>query len=371
MSQNSTAADNTQNTAEGEDDASKIAPSDTNSLKLQGRGGLNFLSGVMLICLLCATIATAFLWFQFRLVNTELDRTGADLGSALETVRADLSALDFRLEDLIFAQNATSKETNELGNQLDILPGRLLNLEERLRATQGVSEDARRRWIRAEAEYYLGVANAELTIAGRWSSATRALQLADGKLLELANPALSGVRQRIAAELMVLSTIQLPDIEGLTFSLSSLAESGDTLPLRTDSRGAFTSEEAVGAGVPAGFARAWLSVKSAVASMISIERHDELIVRPLSSEEQTLLRRQFELELTVARVALIRGQSGIFRASIETATGLLRRHFDQTAASVVTAINLLDEMVGLTISPEPPNISGSLRLLRDIEERGG
>lgn len=369
MSQHSTAADNAQNAADGVDDASKIAPSDVSSLKRRGR--LNFVSGVMLSYLLCATVAAAFLWFQVRLVSTELDRTGADMGSTLEAIRADLSELDFRLEDLMSAQNATSEETNELGGRLDIFPGRLLNLEERLRATQGVSEDARRRWIRAEAEYYLSVANAELTIAGRWASATRALQLADGKLLELANPALSGVRQRIAAELMALRTVQLPDIEGLNLSLSRLAESGDILPLRTDSRSVFTSEEAVGVGVPSRLARAWLSVKSAFASMISIERHDESIFRPLSSEEQMLVRQQFELELTIARVALIRGQPGIFRASIETATGLLRRHFDQTAASVVTAINLLDEMVGLTISPERPNISGSLSLLRGIEERGG
>ncbi len=372
MRQPDTVEDNdAQTAAEEADVAVKASPPEATSLKLRGRRGLYFVSGLTLICALCATAATAFLWFQYDLFNADLARADTDTGYALQAVRSDLSALDFRLVDLISAHEATSDETNELGNRLDILPGRLLNLEERLNATQGVSEDARRRWLRAEAEYYLGVANAELTLAGRWVNAISALQLADEKLLELANPALSGVRQRIAVELMALRAVRLPDIEGLNFSLGRLAESGGTLPLRTNLPGTFTAGETVLEDAPSGVARVWLSFKSAIAGMVSIERRDETVARSLSTEEQTLLRQQFELELTLGRVALARGQPDAYRDSIETARGLLLRHFDQTAVSVESAIALLGEIAGLTIAPERPDISGSLSLLRGIADRDG
>ena len=372
MSQPDTVEDNDARSAAGETDvAVEAAPPDAAAPKPRGRRGLYFLSGLALICAVCATSAAAFLWWQYRLFNADLSQTDTDTGYALEAVRSDLSGLDSRLADVISAQDATSEETTELGDRLDALPGRLLNLEERLNATQGVSEDARRRWLRAEAEYYLTVANAELTLAGRWDNATSALQLADEKLLELANPALSGVRERIATELMALRAVRLPDIEGLSFSLGRLAEGGRTLPLRTGLPGSFAADAAVPTASPSGLARVWLSLKSAIAGMVSIERRDDPVARSLSREEQALLRQQFELELTLARVALVRGQPDAYRDSIETARALLARHFDQTAVSVDSAAALLDEMVGLTIAPDRPDISGSLSLLRGIVDRDG
>lgn len=363
MSQPDTAEDN--DAAIETESPGPIAP------KPRGRRGLYFISSLAFLCAISAASASAFLWWQYRLFDADVDQTDTDTGYALQAVRSDLVALDSRLADLISAQDATNEDTDELGDRLDAIPGRLLNLEERLSATQGVSEDARRRWLRAEAEYYLSVANAELTLAGRWDNATIALEFADEKLLELANPAFSGVRERLAAELMALRAARLPDIEGLSFSLGRLADGALTLPLRTDLPGTFAAGEAVPTSAPSGLTRVWLSLKNAIAGMVSIERRDEALERSLSTEEQALLRKQFELELTLARVALVRGQSDAYRDSVETARALLARHFDQTAVSVESAIALLDEMVTLTVSPERPDISGSLSLLRGIADRDG
>ena len=326
-------------------------------------------SGLALICALLATAATGYLWWQYRLSYVDLDQTDTDTEFALQAVRSDLRALEDRFSDLAVVTDATREAGVDLDDRLDAIPRRFLDLEERLNATQGISEDARRRWLRAEAEYYLTVANAELTLAGRWDNATNALQLADEKLLDLASPALSGVRQRIAAELMALRAVRLPDIEGLSYSLGRLADGGRTLPMQTELPGNFRTGAAVPAEATSGFARVWQSLKNAIAGMISIERRDEAIVRSLSTEEQALLRKQFELELVLARLALVRGQPDVFRGSIGTARALLERHFDPTAVSVESAIALLDEMVGLEIAPARPDISGSLSLLRGIADR--
>jgi uncharacterized protein HemX len=333
------------------------------------RRGLYLVSGLALICAFLAAAAAGVLWWQYRMFYADLDQTDLDTGYALQAVRADLSALEDRLADVAAVIDATRGAAADLDVRVDAIPGRFLDLEERINATQGVSEDARRRWLREEAEYYLTVANAEITLAGDWDSAATALQLADQKILELANPAFSVVRERIAAELMALRAVRLPDVEGLSYSLGRLSESGRTLPMRMGLPGNYATGAAAPTEVPSGFARVWLSLKNAIAGMVSIERREEVVARSLSADQQALLRQQLELELVLARLALVRGQSEVFRGSIESARTLLDRHFDPMAVSVESAIALLDEMVGLEIAPPRPDISGSLSLLRGIADR--
>ena len=99
---------------------------------------------------------------------------------------------------------------------------------------QGGSFDARGDLLRSEAEYYLTIANTELTLAGNWENEVTALELADGRLAELADPRLAPVREAIAAEVQAVEAVRLPDVEGLIFSLSRLADRVDDLPLRAD-----------------------------------------------------------------------------------------------------------------------------------------
>ncbi len=333
------------------------------------RNGAHITSVLALTCALFAAGAAAFLWWQYRQFYVVVDQAYSATSASLQTGRADVRALEDRLADLAAGDIRTRQLATDLGERVDAVLGRFLDLEERLDATQGVSEDTRRRWLRIEAEYYLTVANAELTLAGRWENATRALLFADEKLLELANPALGSVRERIAAELMALRAVRLADVEGLSYSIGRLADGGRTLPIRATVPDNFTAERDLPAEAPSGLARIWLSLKSAVAAMVSIERRDEPIVRSLSTEEQALVRQQFELELVVARLGLVSGQPEVFRQSLSAAKDLLARHFDTGEVAVESAMALLDEMAVLDIAPARPDISGSLILLRGLAAR--
>ena len=175
--------------------------------------------------------AAGYLRWQYLQFYEVLDQTHSDTTVSLQVVLANVRAVEDRMVELVTANEATRGLATDVGERVRTLPGRLLDLEERLNALQGVPEDARRRWLRTEVEYYLTVANVELTLAGRWDNATSALLFADEKLLDLANPAFSGVRERIAAELAALRAVRLPDVEGLSYTLGGLTKSGRTLPL--------------------------------------------------------------------------------------------------------------------------------------------
>ncbi len=313
--------------------------------------------------------AAGYLRWQYLQFYEVLDQTHSDTTVSLQVVLANVRAVEDRMVELVTANEATRGLATDVGERVRTLPGRLLDLEERLNALQGVPEDARRRWLRTEVEYYLTVANVELTLAGRWDNATSALLFADEKLLDLANPAFSGVRERIAAELAALRAVRLPDVEGLSYTLGGLTKSGRTLPLLSALPSNFTADRDVPDETASGLARLWLSLKNAVAGMVSVERRDELVVRSLSTEEQALLRQQLELELLLARLSLISGQPEVFRQSVVAAEELLARHFDTAEVAVESAIALLGEMALLDIAPERPDISGSLSLLRSLAGR--
>ena len=251
-----------------------------------------------------------------------------------------------------------------LGERLDTLPRRFVALEERLDAVQGGSFDARGNLLRSEAEYYLTVANTELTLTGDFDSAMTALELADSRLAEIANPELAPVREAIAGEILSLRSLRLPDIEGIVFSLGRLAARADELPLRADlpSSLATATEEELEA--EPGFARLWVAVKRTLLDLVRVERRDEPVPQALSAAERALSRRQLEVELELARIAALRSDQQAFWSGLALGIAILQRDFDTAAADVEGALGLLGELRGFDVDPDRPDISGSLRLLR-------
>jgi len=123
--------------------------------------------------------------------------------------------------------------------------------------------------------------------------------------------------------------------------------------------------------VEPGLGRVWLSLKEAVAGMISIQRSDVPSARSLTGEEQLLVRRQLALELEMARLGLLRSQAEVFAVGLNAARTLLTRDFDESDPTIESAVALIDDMLRLDIDPARPDISGSLNMLRGLPDRAG
>jgi uncharacterized protein HemX len=323
-----------------------------------------------LVLALLATSIAGFLWWQYREFYVALDTADEQAAARLDTVRGDIGRVDERLDAVNSMLETNRARTSELGRSVEVLPGQLTVLEERIAAAQGGSLEARTTWLHAEAEYHLSLANSELALAGRWESAITALERADRALAELGNPAFRSVREAIAEELIALRSVSLPDIEGLAFALGRLEQLAVGLPLRFGGPGSASAEPAAAVDVEPGFGRLWQSIGEALGSIIRIEQRDEPVAHVLSVEEGRLVRKQLELELKLARMAALGGEAQAFQASIATASDLLRREFDAAASDVEGALVLLEQMRSLDIAPSQPDISRSLTLLRAIPPGG-
>ncbi len=280
--------------------------------------------------------------------------------AALESSTGDLAAADDRL-----ASELARLETR-LGEKLDLidsLPARMRSLESSMAALQGISAGARETWLIAEAEYYMQLANAQLQLARNPELALLALEMADERVQQLSNPRLIDVRRALADELAALEAMDKPDIEGATLTLASLARVVDSLPLASRGRSG-AGESAEPAEDASGFARFWSGVKGAFSSAVRITPPDQAEMPFLAPEAETFLRTNLALKLQAARLALLRGEQAVFEQSLEDAGTWLAAYFDTGSTQVESALETVREIQANVFTIDPPDISESLRLLR-------
>ncbi len=340
----------------------------------RGRAGAagTVLGLLALVVALFAAAAGGFSWWQnaqryAALAAGERDAL-AEIRQGLETVRSEAQGTSERVAALEAARDDADQRAAALAAKLESVPGRVGALEQRVEAGTG-SSDARSEWLRSEAQYYLALANTELSLGGRWQTAISALELADDRLRQLAAPSLAPVRAAVAAELRELKSVKLPDIEGTALRLGDLADHVADLPLRHPGPPGGGPAPAKTAQTAApGLGRLWLTVKGALGGIVRVEHPSAPAAQALTDEERALARRQLRLELQLARASALEAEPEAFGASLRNALGLLDRDYDGDSPAVANAVTLLTQLEAVDVAPRRPDISASLELL---ERSGG
>lgn len=282
----------------------------------------------------------------------------ASLEQNLTAMSAQLAARDSEIA-------AIERRFGDRLGQIESLPGRVSAIEGSVSSLQGISTGARIAWLLAEAEYYMQIANAQLQLAGSPRLASLALGLADERLLQLANPALTDVRRALANELRALGAMNEPDTEGVTLTLASLAAVVDSLPLRQEI--ALPGDDrAVVDPELTGTERALASLRSAFEGIVSVRRADETLKPLIAPEAQYFLRANLALQLQAARLAMLRGEETIFQQSLDDAAAWLTEYYDAGSNPVQSALQTITDIRGSVFSVTAPDISESLRLLRQF-----
>ena len=340
-------------------------------------------AGIAWLALFLALVAAAGMgymvvqdWRERAAAQQSADAV-SELRNRLASSSDAMQTLDDSLDELAAADDSVATELSALRAELDSriqlidsLPSRVSNIENSMSALQGISTGARNTLLLAEAEYYMQLANAQLQLAGNPELAAMALGMADDRLVQLADPALTEVRRALADELAALDVMDKPDIEGATLTLSSLARVVATLPLRR--AGVDETESAGSAGeAPSGVDRAWDSVKRAASGLVRVTPPDETAIPLLTPDAEYFLRTNLTLQLQVARLALLRGEQAVFEQSLADADDWLRDYFDTDSAQVRGARATIEEIRSRMVVVSPPDVSGSLQLLRQYNSLSG
>jgi uroporphyrin-3 C-methyltransferase len=289
-----------------------------------------------------------------------------DTSQALQDVRGSVDQLASADSQTTASVDALRRDLEQRAELFDSVPPRMSTLERSVAALQGVSIETRNTYLIAEAEYYMQIANAQLQLAGNPYLASLALGQADDRLLQLADPALTDVRRTIADELAALEVMEKPDIAGVTLILASLARVVDSLPMR----GAAGDDSAADAAADeelSGTARAWAAVKDAASGLVKVTPPDGDQLALLTPEVADLARNNLSLQLQAARLALLRGEPDIFAQSLDDADAWLDLYFDTGSEPVQSARATMSEIRDEYSAVAPPDISQSLRLLRQYK----
>jgi len=325
-----------------------------------------------LIALIALAAAGYTAWQDWQgAADTSVDDQVARLDSRITSATQSLSSLEAQIAELSArdpgvdaAIDGLRRELDERIRLLSSLPARISTLEGSVASLAGVSEGARDAWILAESEYYMQIANAQLQLANNPHLASLALRMADERIVQLANPALTDVRRAISDELASLDVMEKPDIEGATLTLASLARVVESLPLASS---ADVDEEAPEADPdPSGPSRAWASVKNAMSGLVKVTPPERAKLVQLSPDAEFFLRNNIALQLQSARLALLRGEQAIFEQTLDDTSALLNEYFDADSAAVTGALETIAEIRGHVFTTAMPDISESLRLLRQF-----
>ncbi|MDH3647042.1 MAG: uroporphyrinogen-III C-methyltransferase [Gammaproteobacteria bacterium] len=334
----------------------------------RGGGALSLLA---MLFSLAALAASGYIWWEQQQKDSAATTAQGAAGDAIEATQRDIAALGGRLDqnlsrvsNLDAGRGRLESNIDDLRGSVETLTARVQGAEQSIDAVSGISASARNNWVRAEAEYFLQTANSRLQLAQDPGAALAALQAADDRLKSLGDPTLFRVRQELAGEIGALKAVPRPDMEGIAHTLNGLAARVEELPLNTASPDTYQSSSDVEIVAETPLDRAMSTLGGVFTSMISVKRTDEAATPLLSRDEEFFLKRNLELQLQTARLALLRGEAANYRESLRTARNWLQTHFMNDATSVESAVATLIELEAEDISPNLPDISGSLRLLR-------
>ena len=108
------------------------------------------------------------------------------------------------------------------------------------------------------------------------------------------------------------------------------------------------------------------SLKNAVTGIVSVRRTDEALEPLMAPEAQYFLRANLALQLQAARLAILRGEEAIFRQSLDDADAWIAEYYDADSSAVQSARETIAEIRGSELDVATPDISRSLRLLRQF-----
>ena len=107
-----------------------------------------------------------------------------------------------------------------------------------------------------------------------------------------------------------------------------------------------------------------------IAGLVDYRVSDERIRPVLPAKEEYYLRQNLVMKYQLAQLALLRGKQEIFVASVGDARVWVSRYFDDQDVETSAVLTTLNDLENIDITREIPDVSVSLRLVREVQRRG-
>lgn len=331
---------------------------------------------VALVISLAALGASGWLYWQSLQAKQEETATLTRLNSQVAAVA------DSTKSQLADAKALISAQVNSVNQNMTLLQGQstkeqqnIAELQERL--TQSIQQvmakqsNTRKDWLLAETEYLLRLANQRILMENTSVGALALLKSADAILKETDDVSIYAVRKALASDIAALEAVPTFDLEGSYLKLAAMAEQVNNLrlvPLTDKNKLPSLIEqitpESVSESWTQGLKTSWANAMAKLEKLIVIQHRDEQIEPLLSPEQTYYLQQNLHLMLEQAQLALLRKEQATFDRSLDKASKWVSTYFEAEDPTTQALLRGIDDVKTLRISPQLPDISGSLNALK-------
>ncbi|RMG55104.1 MAG: hypothetical protein D6717_08590 [Gammaproteobacteria bacterium] len=338
---------------------------------------------LMVLLLLAAAGAGGWLgWQQLARMQNQVAEQAQALSTLQQSLAEDRKVQDARMDAL--AQQLQSLQGRDQA-RIDALERRVETLQQSISSARELVTRAERDWVVAEVAHLIRMANQRLRLMRDYEGAIAALQAADARLRDLADPALLPVRERLAEDIRRLRDAPRPDLVGIALRLDRMVAHLKPLPLKlpTEDTAPAGGEDAISAGaqahVPAGendaqapsptttqgwramLADAWTRLRARV----TVRHYDENVQNLPDREREMLLAQLLRLRLEAARVDVLRQDDADYHRQLRAAIKLIDSYYRADATHPLRAE--IEELDAINLRPPLPDVSEALTLLQRIE----
>lgn len=286
----------------------------------------------------------------FRLLFTlvillTLASAGLAWHSEQEHKRAKQSARD--LNKALAEMRTTVRAASE---QEQLLSEQLRQQQAVLDGLMGGDAVLRQRWLAERVAASVAVAEQALLVSRNPQSARQALQQADILLAAQPETVWQPLRRALQQDMLVLASISTPDVPGIYLRLQGIGKRLATLDLPREVQQRAPADTAparqVTEAAPGStMTRLWDAGVEHFQRLIVIRHYDQPVQPVLDDARRQLVRDQYALKLSQAELALLRGETVLFRAVLEGLSVQLQQ--DYAALPHSTLKPLLNELAAL------------------------
>jgi uncharacterized protein HemX len=209
-----------------------------------------------------------------------------------------------------------------------------------------------------------------LHLVGDIATTREALEAADQRLRESGDAAVFKVREQIAKEIAGLSGISEPDIVGLYATVQQLQDRVESLsvllphagkePPKPEQQQSHIHLSQQGHDLLE-------SLSKQLEGYVVLRHTQQSIDSILTPEEAHFIKQQLKVRLEMIQIALVQQNDTLYKTSVADVKQWLSKNFAEGRDTELFAADL-EKLANTQIRSQYPDISGSLKLLKDISK---
>lgn len=331
--------------------------------------------GIVAILLVIGLAAAGFYFFQqlrtsqdtennqdnLKLIEVDKEINGlqeqlSGLQSQIANLNAEMTGKDNHFTQTLTDFSKLHEERLETARK---------ELEASIQILQRQFGKTRSDWLLADAEYLLTVANQRLHLVGDVHTTREALEAADQRLRESGDAAVFKVREQIAKELALLNSATVPDIVGIYAGIQHLQDAVEGLSVFLPHAGKQPEKAEPSNDLSENGHEILQQVAKQLEGYVVLRHTEQPVNAILTPEEAHFLKQQLKVRLEMIEIALVQQNDTLFASSIADAKQWLKKNFAENQKTEQFAAEL-DKLAAVQIRSQYPDVSGSLKLLKDI-----